>query len=386
MTYGTTVPHPAPFPGPHQSHTARTRPAGPVRSRPATCPGCCRCTAPCRLTCAPTCPATAAPPYFGHAREAHPRAEGGRAHRPRRRRLPGAPQARRPSPRPGPSRWSSATAPRASPPATRTSRCCGSPRTSSWTASSWPPRRSARRPSRCTCTGTPGCRSGCGPRSPNAPPLGIDVAPVEIIDAPPRFLAGEESALASRISGQPAMPRFKPPRVFERGVVGRPTLVHNVETLAHIALIARYGPAWFRAAGTPEEPGSMLCTLHQADGRRDVVETELGTPLRDLLRLDGTPGRAQRRLSRRLAARRGRGPHDAQQRASPGRRGVRRRRGPGGACRPTAAGSRRPRGSPATWRWSRPGSAGRASTACPASPPPWTRWPVPGPTPARSRT
>ena len=116
----------------------------------------------------------------------------------------------------------------------------------------------------------------------------IDLAPVEIIDAPPRFLAGEESALASRISGEPAMPRFKPPRVFERGVVGRPTLVHNVETLAHMALIARYGPAWFRSAGTPDEPGSMLCTLHQADGRRDVVETALGTPLRELLRLGGT--------------------------------------------------------------------------------------------------
>jgi NADH:ubiquinone oxidoreductase subunit F (NADH-binding) len=40
--------------------------------------------------------------------------------------------------------------------------------------------------------------------------------------------------------------------------------------------------------GTPVEPGSMLCTLHQADGRRDVVETGLGTPLRDLLQLDGT--------------------------------------------------------------------------------------------------
>ncbi len=116
----------------------------------------------------------------------------------------------------------------------------------------------------------------------------VDVVPVEIIDAPPRFLAGEESALASRISGQPAMPRFKPPRVFERGVAGRPTLVHNVETLAHMALIARYGPAWFRSAGMRDEPGSMLCTVHQADGRRDVVETGLGTPLRDLLQLDGT--------------------------------------------------------------------------------------------------
>ena len=94
----------------------------------------------------------------------------------------------------------------------------------------------------------------------------IDVAPVEIIDAPPRFLAGEESALASRISGQPAMPRFKPPRVFERGVVGRPTLVHNVETLGHIALIARYGPAWFRAAGTPEGAGQHA--VHAAPGGR----------------------------------------------------------------------------------------------------------------------
>jgi NADH:ubiquinone oxidoreductase subunit F (NADH-binding) len=115
---------------------------------------------------------------------------------------------------------------------------------------------------------------------------GLDRAPVEIIDAPPRFLAGEESALASRVSGEPAMPRFKPPRVFERGVVGRPTLVQNVETLAHLALIARYGPRWFRGVGTAEEPGSMLVTVHQPDGRRDVVEAPLGIPLRHLLRLD----------------------------------------------------------------------------------------------------
>jgi NADH:ubiquinone oxidoreductase subunit F (NADH-binding) len=115
---------------------------------------------------------------------------------------------------------------------------------------------------------------------------GIDRAPVEIIDAPPRFLAGEESALASVANGGPALPAFKHPRVFERGVAGRPTLVQNVETLAHIALIARYGARWFRSLGTAEEPGSMLCTLHQADGTRDVVEAALGTPLRNLLALE----------------------------------------------------------------------------------------------------
>jgi len=116
---------------------------------------------------------------------------------------------------------------------------------------------------------------------------GIDRAPVEIIDAPPRFLAGEESALASRADGGPARPRFKQPRVFERGVAGRPTLVQNVETLAHLALIARYGPRWFRSLGSAEEPGSMLCTVHQTDGTRDVVEAALGTPLWNLVDLEG---------------------------------------------------------------------------------------------------
>jgi NADH:ubiquinone oxidoreductase subunit F (NADH-binding) len=114
---------------------------------------------------------------------------------------------------------------------------------------------------------------------------GLDAAGVELIEAPHRFLAGEESALASRASGGPALPRFKPPPASQRGVAGRRTLVQNVETLAHLALIARYGPGWFRSAGTADEPGSMLATLHQADGRTGVVETALGTPIADLLRL-----------------------------------------------------------------------------------------------------
>ncbi len=123
---------------------------------------------------------------------------------------------------------------------------------------------------------------------------GIDRAPVEIIDAPPRFLAGEESALASRTDGGPARPRFKQPRVFERGVAGRPTLVQNVETLAHLALIARYGPRWFRSLGSAEEPGSMLCTVHQTDGTRDVVEAALGTPLGNLVDLEDSAARGFR--------------------------------------------------------------------------------------------
>jgi len=91
----------------------------------------------------------------------------------------------------------------------------------------------------------------------------------------------------SVLNGDGARPGFKQPPVYQKGVGGQPTLVQNVETLAHIALIARFGPQWFRALGTSDEPGSMLCTVLQADGSSTVLEAVLGTPLTELLALDG---------------------------------------------------------------------------------------------------
>ncbi len=100
---------------------------------------------------------------------------------------------------------------------------------------------------------------------------------------PHRYVAGHESALVNHLSGGPALPTFTPPRPFERGVRGRPTLVCNVETLAHLALIARYGSAWFRELGTPEQPGSALVTLAGPVVHPGVYEIEHGAPLSALL-------------------------------------------------------------------------------------------------------
>ena len=108
---------------------------------------------------------------------------------------------------------------------------------------------------------------------------GIDKVAVQVVTAPSRFLAGEESALVSRIQGGAALPRRRPPGVYESGVAGRPTLVQNVETLAQLALIARYGADWFRQIGSAAEPGSMLTTIHQAGYQPYVVEAPLGAPL-----------------------------------------------------------------------------------------------------------
>ena len=117
---------------------------------------------------------------------------------------------------------------------------------------------------------------------------------IRIEAVPERFVAGEETALVHWLNGGEAKPTFAPPRPFERGVGGRPTLVQNVETLANLALIARRGPEWFRELGTDDEPGSVLVTVRGAVRRPGVVEVALGTPLRDVVsRCGGLSGAPQ---------------------------------------------------------------------------------------------
>jgi NADH:ubiquinone oxidoreductase subunit F (NADH-binding) len=106
---------------------------------------------------------------------------------------------------------------------------------------------------------------------------------LRVVVAPDAFVGGEETALIQFLNGGPAKPMFTPPRPFERGVGGAPTLVQNVETLAHLALIARFGAPWFRELGTRAEPGSTLLTFSGAVARPGIHEMALGTPLRELL-------------------------------------------------------------------------------------------------------
>ena len=112
---------------------------------------------------------------------------------------------------------------------------------------------------------------------------------LRVAAVPDRFVAGEETALVQFLNGGPALPTFTPPRPFERGVGGAPTLVQNVETLAHLALIARFGADWFRAAGTRDEPGTALVTLSGAIRRPGVYEIELGQTLEQLVDDAGGP-------------------------------------------------------------------------------------------------
>ncbi len=106
---------------------------------------------------------------------------------------------------------------------------------------------------------------------------------VQLVAVPSRYVAGQESALVSFLGGGSPLPTFTPPRPPARGVRGRPTLVSNVETLAHLALLTRHGSDWFRELGTPAQPGSALVTLSGPVAFPGVYELEYGSPLLALL-------------------------------------------------------------------------------------------------------
>jgi NADH:ubiquinone oxidoreductase subunit F (NADH-binding) len=106
---------------------------------------------------------------------------------------------------------------------------------------------------------------------------------VTVTPVPDAYLAGEETALIRHLGGGPLKPTTTPPLPFERGLRRRPTLVQNPETLAHLALILRHGPEWFREAGTLGHPGTALITLGGAVAQPGVQEIALGTPLQTVV-------------------------------------------------------------------------------------------------------
>jgi NADH:ubiquinone oxidoreductase subunit F (NADH-binding) len=123
-----------------------------------------------------------------------------------------------------------------------------------------------------------------------------DPVPVRIVAAPEGYVAGEESAVVHYLNGGAELPTFVPPRPYERGYRRRPTLIQNPETLAQVALVARFGEHWYRELGTSADPGSVLVTISGAVGAPGVYEMAFGTPMTDLLDAAGGPTERLRAL------------------------------------------------------------------------------------------
>jgi NADH:ubiquinone oxidoreductase subunit F (NADH-binding) len=101
--------------------------------------------------------------------------------------------------------------------------------------------------------------------------------------AEPRFVAGQARAVLELLAGRDNLPvtAWEPEAV--RGHRARPTLLSNAETFAHVGLLALEGSAAYRAHGTPEEPGTLLLTVHGLARRPRVVEVPHGARWTDVL-------------------------------------------------------------------------------------------------------
>jgi NADH:ubiquinone oxidoreductase subunit F (NADH-binding) len=106
---------------------------------------------------------------------------------------------------------------------------------------------------------------------------------IQTLETPSGYVTGQETAIVHWHDDGVATPLSSWPRVSERGIGRHPTLVANVETVAHVALIARYGGDWFRALGTDADPGTALITLSGAVRDPGVYEIAHGEAVASLL-------------------------------------------------------------------------------------------------------
>lgn len=85
------------------------------------------------------------------------------------------------------------------------------------------------------------------------------------------------------LEGRRGQPRLKPPYPAQEGFLNRPTLVHNVETLANVPHIVLRGAEWYASIGTAKSTGPKLFCVSGHVARPGIYELPLGTPLREII-------------------------------------------------------------------------------------------------------
>jgi NADH-quinone oxidoreductase subunit F len=105
----------------------------------------------------------------------------------------------------------------------------------------------------------------------------------DVMEGAGAFVCGEETAMIASIEGQRGMPRPKPPFPAQSGLWGKPTIINNVETLAHVSRILNVGPEVFKSIGTKDSPGTKTFALTGHVANTGLVEVPFGTTLREIV-------------------------------------------------------------------------------------------------------
>ena len=106
---------------------------------------------------------------------------------------------------------------------------------------------------------------------------------VEIHVGAGSYVCGEASALVESLEGKRGIPRNRPPRLAEKGYLGLPTIVNNVESYCAAALIVLHGAEWFRSRGTARSSGTKLLSVSGDCARPGIYEYPLGVTVRQVL-------------------------------------------------------------------------------------------------------
>ena len=107
--------------------------------------------------------------------------------------------------------------------------------------------------------------------------------PIELRRGAGAYICGEESAMIESIEGKRGLPRLRPPYVAQRGLFGRPTLQHNMETLFWVRDIVQRGAAWFAAFGRNGRSGLRSYSLSGRVNKPGVYLAPAGISLRELV-------------------------------------------------------------------------------------------------------
>ena len=97
------------------------------------------------------------------------------------------------------------------------------------------------------------------------------------------YVCGEESSLIESLEGKRGTPRIRPPFPVERGYLGQPTIVNNVETFCAAARIAARGGAWWASIGTPVSSGTKLHSVSGDCARPGIYEYPFGVTIGRIL-------------------------------------------------------------------------------------------------------
>jgi len=97
------------------------------------------------------------------------------------------------------------------------------------------------------------------------------------------YICGEESALIASIEGRRAEVDVRPPFPVVEGLYKKPTVVNNVETLAAIPCILKFGAKAFSSVGNTKSAGTKLVCLDSLFKKPGVYEIDMGTPMKKII-------------------------------------------------------------------------------------------------------